>query len=183
MLTLEIGTIVLDIYSGDLVIGNATLNDVMLVPGENTFPLKGVLDLTTVLGNLSEVLKSQAAALKNGSLSLKTITRSVVWNGTEVPYYTKTMHELPLTAVVGIADILKNTIKNLSHNGGLNLTAIGQELKGGSGGLLGSLNMTALTHLKRNVGVRDTFESEHLKRDVVIDTLARMRSRSAARKL
>jgi hypothetical protein len=185
VLTLQIGTIVLDIYSGDLVIGNATLTDVELKPGNNIFPLKGVLSLSTVLGHLSEVLKSQAAALKNGTLALKTITRSVVWNGTEVPYYTKAMHDLPLTAVVSVADILKNTIHHLTQNGGLNLTQIGQEFKnnsGGNGGLLSSLNTTGLaSQLKQNVAVRDTFKNEHpVKRDVMIDTLAKLYSRNAA---
>ncbi|KAJ5626275.1 hypothetical protein N7510_002584 [Penicillium lagena] len=185
VLTLQIGTIVLDIYSGDLIIGNATLTDVELKPGNNTFPLNGVLDLSTVLGHLSEVLKSQAAALKNGTLALKTITRSVVWNGTEVPYYTKAMHDLPLTAVVGVADILKNTIHHLTHNGGLNLTQIGQDFKSNSdsnGGMLGSLNTTSLaSHLKQNVAVRDTFKNEHpIKRDAMIDTLANLYSKSTA---
>jgi hypothetical protein len=185
VLTLQIGTIVLDIYSGDLAIGNATLTDIELKPGNNTFPLKGVLSLSTVLGHLSEVLSSQASALKQGNLALKTVTRSVVWNGTLVPYYTKAMHELPLTAVVSVADILKNTIHHLTHGGGLNMTKIGQELRQNSGNMLGSLNTTGLaSNLKRNEAVRDAFKDEHpVKRDAMINTLANLYEKHTADQL
>lgn len=113
VLTLDIGTIVLDVKSGDLVIGNATLKDITIKPGDNVFPLTGILDIHTMVSNLREVLASQAKAIATGNLALDTVTRSVTWNGELVPYYTDVMKQLTLTANVPIADLVKNTVHNL----------------------------------------------------------------------
>jgi hypothetical protein len=185
VLTIEIGTIILDIYSGSLLIGNATLEGLTLKPGNNTNPISGVLDLKKILGNLGEVLKSQASALKTGNLALDTITRSVVWNGTEVPYYTKVMHELTLSANVGLVSTLKNTLHALLHPDGssgsgnftslissLNLTSAVDEAKAS----LNSSDSSAVSSaLKRNVHLMDAFKDEHpVKRDAIIDSLANL---------
>ncbi|KAJ5377164.1 uncharacterized protein N7496_004573 [Penicillium cataractarum] len=173
VLTIEIGTIILDIYSGSLLIGNATLEGLTLKPGNHTNAITGVLDLKKIIANLGEVLKTQASALKTGNLALDTVTRSVVWNGTEVPYYTKVMHELTLTANVGLVSTLKNTLHNLLHSDGSssssNLTS-----------LIPSLNLTSdsssvSSKLKRNVHLLDAFKDEHpVKRDAIIDSLANL---------
>ncbi|KAJ6018619.1 hypothetical protein N7499_010189 [Penicillium canescens] len=190
VLTLDIGTIVLDIHSGDLLIGNATLKDVTLYPGDNTFPLTGVLDLGLIIQNLGKVLASQASALKSGNLALDTITRTVTWNGTLVPYYTDVMKQLTLTANVALADLLKNTIHNFL-NGNSNITSLIGSLGSDSGGsgLLSNLtdsksasdtasaalaeSSSLSSKLKRNDAVRDVFKNEHpIKRDAIIDSLA-----------
>lgn len=183
MLTIEIGTIILDIYSGSLLIGNATVEDLTLKPGNHTNPITGVLDLKTIIGNLGEVLKSQASALKTGNLALSTVTRSVVWNGTEVPYYTQVMHDLTLTANVGLVSTLKNTLHSLLHPDGstgnltslissLNLTSAVDEAKA----TLNSTESNAVSSaLKRNVHLLDVFKDEHpVKRDAIIDSLAHL---------
>lgn len=180
VLTIEIGTIILDIYSGKLLIGNATLEGLTLKPGNNTNPIRGVLDLKKIISNLGE---SQASALMTGSIALTTITRSVLWNGTEVPYYTKVMQKLTLTANVGLVSTLKNTLHNLLHpdssSEASNLSTI-----------ISSLNLTSAIHrpkanlnltdtkelssmLKRNVHLMDVFMDENpVKRDAIIESLA-----------
>jgi hypothetical protein len=144
-----------------------------------------------ILHNLGKVLASQASALKTGNLALDTITRSITWNGTLVPYYTEVMSGLTLTANVAIADLLKNTIHNfLSGNSSITdaLDSIG-----GAGGLLGNLTDSAgasdtasaalaessklaamKAKLKSNVEVRDIFKDHPAKRDVIVDSLAGM---------
>lgn len=184
VLTIEIGDIVLDIKSGDLVIGNATLKDFTLKPGDNVHPLTGVLDLTTILSNLGTVLKSQADLFKTGNLTLDTVTRSVVWDGEQVPYYTKVMSELTLVAKVPLADTLKNTFNHLnltqlqqydnSTSGGGLLSSIESNLNSSStgSGSSGSVPSLAST-LKQNNHVRDAFRDTHpVKRDAMLDSLA-----------
>lgn len=180
VLTIQIGDIVLDIKAGDLVIGNATVKDLTLKPGDNVSPMTGVLDLSTILTNLGDVLKSQSSLLSSGNLTLDTITRSVVWNGEEVPYYTKVMSELTLVAKVPIAETLKNTF---SH---LNLTQLEDYANSNNGdGLLSSiesgLNSSSssgttsglASALKRNTHVRDALGITHpVKRDAMLDSLA-----------
>ncbi|KAJ5716263.1 hypothetical protein N7493_008174 [Penicillium malachiteum] len=200
VLTLEIGTLFLDVKSGDLVIGNATVENVTLKPGNHVNSLTGTLDIGTILKNIGTVLSDQSASLKNGTLSLTSVTRTVTWNGTLVPYYTTVMSELALTADVGILDFVKNTIK--SHLGGGNLTSLIAELKNDtssetSSDLLADLKQglkdleedgdlttrdTAPLSgaskllsraLKRNPHVRDVFQDETpAKRDAMIDSLA-----------
>lgn len=184
VLTIQIGDIVLDIKSGDLVIGNATVKDLTLKPGNNVSPITGVLDLTTILSNLGEVLKSQSSLLSTGNLTLDTITRSVVWNNEEVPYYTKVMSELTLVAKVPIADTLKNTFAHLnltalenyasSNNGGGLLSSIESNLNSSStSSSSGSTASSLASELKQNIHVRDAFRDTHpVKRDAMLDSLA-----------
>lgn len=187
ILTIEIGTIILDIYSGSLLIGNASLDGLTLKPGNNTSPIKGFLDLKKIIANLGAVLKSQAAAIKSGNLALKTVTRSVVWNGTEVPYYTQVMHELPLIAEVSLLGTLRNTLHHLLHPDGSsgggtgNLTSIisGLNLTDAINAAKDDLNLTdsrsVSSALKRNVHLLDLFKGEHpVKRDALIDSMAKL---------
>lgn len=140
ILTLEIGTIVLDVKSGDLVIGNATIENLTLKPGNHANPMTGILDLGLILRNIGTVLADQGSSIKeNGSLSLVSTTRTVTWNGTQVPYYTTVMSELPLTATLPILDTLRNTIKSyLGSSGNRNWTEIIANLKNHTGSESGS---------------------------------------------
>lgn len=186
MLTIEIGTIVLDIKSGDLVIGNATLEDLTIKPGDNKHPLTATLDFDIIFANLGTVLKSQASLLKTGNLTLDTITKSVVWENETVPYYTEVMSGLTLPAQVPLMDTLKNTLHSL------NLTELVDYAKSNStgGGLLSTLesdfkNMDSDSDsssgsglssiLKRNVHIREALKNIHpVKRDAALDSLANL---------
>jgi hypothetical protein len=179
VLTIEIGTITLDVKSGDLVIGNATLENFTLRPGENKQPLKGILDFETIFANLGTVLKSQASLLKTGNLTLDTITKSVVWENETVPYYTEVMSQLTLPAQVPLMDTLKNTLSSLNlteledyakSNGGGLLSTLEKGLQNGSSGGSGS-GLSSV--LKRNVHVREALKNIHpVKRDAALDSLA-----------
>ena len=188
MLTLEVGTIVLDVKSGDLVIGNTTLTDVTLVPGSNTFPLAGILDLGTIVSHLGEVISSQASLLKAGNLTLDTVTRSVTWNSTRVPYYTEVMSQLTLTANVPIAGLLKNSIHNLigssddvsallrSSSDSSGISSISSPLNNtvsNSTSSLKSEGSELASKIKSHAAVRDLLRDAHpVKRDTIIDSVA-----------
>ncbi|KAJ5917866.1 hypothetical protein N7454_010241 [Penicillium verhagenii] len=191
ILTLEIGTIVLDVKSGDLVIGNATVADLTLKPGNHANAMTGTLDIGLILKNIGTVLSDQASSIKNGSLSLTSVTREVTYNGTRVPYYSEVMSELPLTADVNIATTLKNTIKSFLGSGsGRNYTEMLAYLKNHTSSDSGSSLLADLKEglqslesrdvtpeedynddfdstktlakaLKRNIHVRDLFQDEH----------------------
>jgi hypothetical protein len=176
VLTLQVGTLTLNISSGDLPIGNVSITDVTLKPGDNTYPLSGVLDLKKVIENLGEVLKSQASLLKTGNLTLNAKTSSIYWNDTLVPYYTDVLRTLTLTTAVGIGDIVKNTLKSFVN--GKNLT-----------GLLSSISTRSLderdsngpiqlaTLMKHDKSVQDAFEDVSTdRRDDIIDSIVAMYS-------
>lgn len=157
VLHFEVGTLNLDIKSGGILLGNVTIKGVTLVPGDNTYPLTGVLDLKAILSNLGAVLKAEASALKTGNLSLQATTSSVVWNGTVVKYYTDVLKQLTLTADIGLADTLMNTLKNFAS--GKNLTGILSSLSGNHGN-----TSTAVSRRDRNDG-KARFELAQLLKD------------------
>ncbi|CDM38125.1 hypothetical protein DTO013E5_8764 [Penicillium roqueforti] len=178
VLSFEVGTITLDLKSGntDLVIGNATVKDVTLRPGNNTFPLRGVIDIGAMIGNLSEVLSSQGPAIRTGALSLTAVTRSIVSNGTLIPYYTKVLGSLPLVANVSIGDVLRNSLTHLGSSETLSdfddKRRRGPVQLGGPVGYGVAYNQVA--SLKHNRHVQKMFEDEDPeRRDAIIESLAR----------
>ncbi|KAJ5793443.1 hypothetical protein N7457_000042 [Penicillium paradoxum] len=187
VLTLDIGDILLDVKSGDIVLGNVTLEDVTLKPGNNTFPLAGILDIGTMLKKLRPVLASQASALKTGNLKLDTVTRSIHWKGELVPYYTNAMKQVTLTADVAIADLLKNTLHNLLSGNQTVSDMLGSN--GETSDLLATLKSgtkrsddsddsassdgSDLASKVKDLEARDMFRDIHpTKRDSIIDSLA-----------
>ncbi|KAJ5920988.1 hypothetical protein N7466_009314 [Penicillium verhagenii] len=180
VISLEVGTLTMDVKAGDLVIGNATLTDVTLVPGDNTFPLRGILDISTVIKNLATVLKAEASAIKSGNLSINAVATSVVWNGTLVPYYTDILKELTLTTEIGLGAVLKNTIAYLKSEG--NLTDVLKNLTGDLN--LSSLESRSLDEKKRgpvdlsgfmrsNLHVKDMFKDiDPEEGDLLMNSLA-----------
>jgi hypothetical protein len=177
-LSFEVGTITLDLKSGntDLVIGNATVNNVTLRPGNNTFPLRGVVDIGTIVSNLTEVVSSQGSAIRRGALSLTAVTRSIVSNGTLIPYYTKVLGSLPLVANVSIGDILRNSLAHIGSSGLLSDSddkrRRGPVQLDGPVGYGDAYNQVA--DLKHNRHVQKILEDEDPeRRDAMIDALAR----------
>ncbi|KAJ5251171.1 hypothetical protein N7489_001581 [Penicillium chrysogenum] len=177
-LSFEVGTITLDLKSGntDLVIGNATVKNVTLRPGNNTFPLRGVVDIGTIVSNLTEVVSSQGSAIRRGALSLTAVTRSIVSNGTLIPYYTKVLGSLPLVANVSIGDILRNSLAHIGSSG--LLSDSDDKRKRGPVQLDGPVGYgdayNQVADLKHNRHVQKILEDEDPeRRDAMIDALAR----------
>ncbi|KAJ5682073.1 uncharacterized protein N7477_002013 [Penicillium maclennaniae] len=174
VLTLQVGTLNLDILSGDLTIGNVSLSGVTLKPGDNSYPMNGILDLKKVIGNLGEVLKSQASLLKTGNLTLQAKATSIHWNGTYVPYYSDVLRTLTLTMAVGVGDLVKNTLKNFLD--GKNLTGLINSLSTRSlDGRDSSGPIELATLMKHDKSVQDAFEDISTeRRDDIIDSLIAM---------
>jgi hypothetical protein len=157
-----------------------TIDDVVLKPGDNVFPMKGVLDIRTIFKNLGDVLKAQASALKNGSLAIDSITRSVEWKGTPVDYYAEVLKTLTLSTEIPLGDTIKNTLKNLLH--GKNLTSALSGLLGDSSLSSRSLSdhdrrgpVDLAPFLKNNRHVQDFFSDSDIdtdQRDIFINAVA-----------
>lgn len=172
-LSFEVGTLNLDLLSGDLLIGNATLLGVTLVPGDNTYALTGSLDLKKVIENLGQILHTQLPSLKNGNLSMNARTTSAVWNGTLVPYYTDVLRELTLNTQVGVGDVLRNTLQHFVQSGNVNLTSLIGGVTSRSLDTRESSDANVLaTVLKQSKYFQGIFENvDPASRDEMIDTL------------
>lgn len=109
----------MDVLSGDIVIGNATIDNLLLqASGNTTVPLQGILDLHTLIRNLRQVLHTQRDNIRHGYLALTTKTKSVTFDGVEVSYYQKVLSTVPITAHVSIRSLLINTLQGIRQSGG-----------------------------------------------------------------
>ena len=103
----------LNLIMGGMILGNATMYNVLLEPGNNTFPTRGILDLKLVLKNLPAILSSQITPLKSGNLELSASGNSTIYDGKHIDYYEKILNSLLLTAQVPLLAILFNTLAGL----------------------------------------------------------------------
>lgn len=119
----------LNLIMGGLILGNATIYNVLLEPGNNTVSARGIVDLKMALKNLKTILASQAGALKTGNLELSASGNSTIYNGQHIDYYEKILNSLLLTAQVPVLTLLFDTLSGLvgSHSPSMpsvNLTSI-----------------------------------------------------------
>ncbi|CEN61925.1 hypothetical protein ASPCAL08570 [Aspergillus calidoustus] len=117
------GTTLLDLKSGEYLLGNATIDDLMLYPGNHSVPVEGIIDLDYLISNLGEILKTQSDALNRGFLRLEAVGRNVTFNGVEIPYYAEAMRKLTLTADVSLGSLITNSIDGILKPNGTNIFA------------------------------------------------------------
>ncbi|GKZ67680.1 hypothetical protein AnigIFM50267_002167 [Aspergillus niger] len=180
VMTLEIGNTTLNLLSGNLTLGNCTLNNLMLRPGNHSTPVRGILDLGTLIENIGPILSEQSDSIKEGYLSLTAVGANVEYEGVQVPYYREVMKNLTMTAKVPLGSLVTNTLSGILHpNGtnifaGLNMTTdsgetftVGEDkADGGSDGA--SLGRRALKML-----------GQEERRDEVVDVLKALMKRGA----
>lgn len=102
--------------SSDLIIGQATILNVILKPGNNTVSLRGRMEIATVLESLSEILDVQKAALMDGDLELSASGNSTIYNGVHIKYYEQVLNNLTLVTRVPILEILGGTLQGLLND-------------------------------------------------------------------
>ncbi|CAG7953402.1 unnamed protein product [Penicillium nalgiovense] len=111
--TFALGNVTLDLRSTNILIGQATIENVLLKPGNNSVALRGHLDVNIVLDHLPAILAAQSAAIMEGQLELSASGNSTVYNGDHIMYYEKVLQGLTLTARAPIAMVLLNTLSGL----------------------------------------------------------------------
>lgn len=78
LMTLMLGNVTFDLSTEKSgVVGNATINDFVLVPGENTLPMKAIIDQPKVLASLNAA----------GKVNMTIIGKTAVYNGQHLTYY------------------------------------------------------------------------------------------------
>ncbi|KAJ5657052.1 hypothetical protein N7507_009002 [Penicillium longicatenatum] len=115
--TFALGNVTLNLRSYDLLVGQATMHNVVLKPGNNTVSLRGSLDVNAITENLSDILTSQRTALLQGKFQLSASGNSTIYNGVHISYYEEILNNLTLTAQVSVLEVLTGTLENLLNNG------------------------------------------------------------------
>ncbi|KAL4911030.1 hypothetical protein BDW74DRAFT_172482 [Aspergillus multicolor] len=121
VMTLQIGTTVLDLKAGNYTLGNATIDNLILYPGNHSSPVTGILDLDYLVSNLHGILETQGDALSRGFLRLDAVGRSATYDGELVPYYTEALQQLTLTAELSLAGLVLNTVEGVIRPNGTNI--------------------------------------------------------------
>ena len=70
ILTMGLGNVTLNAWAGKVLVGSATILDVVLPPGNTTMPFYGTLDVKALVSNLGAVIASQSRALATGAVEL-----------------------------------------------------------------------------------------------------------------
>ena len=120
----------LNLKSGDLVLGQAMIQNVLLRPGDNKVSLKGLLDIGFVLENIEDIMDYQKEALSNGEIELSASGNSTIYNGVHIEYYEKVLNNLTLTTRVSILAVLGDTLQGLLNDSN---SSIGDALRNFTG--------------------------------------------------
>ncbi|KAJ5224166.1 uncharacterized protein N7469_007669 [Penicillium citrinum] len=136
--TFALGNVTLNLKSSDLVVGQATIQDVLLRPGDNKVSLRGILNMGLILENLEDIMEYQEEALRNGEIELSASGNSTTYNGVHIEYYEKFLNNLTLTTRVSILAVLGDTLQGLLDDSN---SSIGDTLRN----LTGKLGNTTLS--------------------------------------
>jgi hypothetical protein len=126
---------------GNITIGQGKIENVFLVPGNNSVPIRATFDLKTSIQHLGVILQAESDALTKGNVVISASGNSTVYNGVHIPYYEAILNNIFLTGEVPLIKILVDTLEQgLSTNGSL-ISSIVSALNGTSGlnSLLGEL--------------------------------------------
>ncbi|KAK8115368.1 hypothetical protein PG999_007437 [Apiospora kogelbergensis] len=139
VLTLDLGDITLDVLAGETVVGNATMRDVVLPPGNTTLPFRGRLSVPTLVDNFGGLLSSQGAALGRGRLTLGLRGGRVEVLGDVVDSVASRNSTASLPGLLGLAgDVLgkglQGTLDKLMGDLNITVPALPGETSSGGGG-------------------------------------------------
>ncbi|GAB1213325.1 hypothetical protein ATERTT37_002474 [Aspergillus terreus] len=140
LVTFALGNVTLNLKIGDVILGNGTIDNILLRPGNNTVPLRGILDIRKAVSNLGTILAAEADALSHGNLMLAASGHSTIYNGFHIPYFEKVLNNLTVTADVPILKVLFGTLSQLITSNPAAISNVTSAL--GNTDLTNSPNMT-----------------------------------------
>jgi Protein of unknown function (DUF3712) len=102
VMTLTIGDMVQDLFADGKPIGNTTIKDVVLKPGDNSFPVMSSTDQAAVIQ-----LIGPGKRFPTGVLEIEARTREISYQNKSLPYFTEAMKASPVHFNLDIADALR----------------------------------------------------------------------------
>jgi hypothetical protein len=106
--------------AGNITIGYATIDNVLLKPGNNSVSMRGIVDLKTVIANLGPVLAAESSSIGNGDIGLSASGNSTIYEGKHILYFEKVLNNLTITAQVPLLKVLLDSLDGLlAANSGL----------------------------------------------------------------
>lgn len=100
VLTVAMGNVTLSLQTvKEGVVGNATINNLTIAPGNNTLPMTATVDQTKVISSMDS----------NGFVDMVITGTSAVYNGQHITYYEKALSSNVLTLQMNIKQILSDS--------------------------------------------------------------------------
>ncbi|RMZ38050.1 hypothetical protein CA14_005074 [Aspergillus flavus] len=113
VVTFALGNVTLDLKIDDIILGNGTINNVLLKPGNNSVPLRAVVDIPNAIKNIAPILAAETNALSQGNVMISASGQSTIYEGEHIPYFEKVLNNLTISANVPILKVLFGTISTL----------------------------------------------------------------------
>ncbi|KAI0878350.1 hypothetical protein GGS24DRAFT_496901 [Hypoxylon argillaceum] len=148
MLTLGLGNLTFNLFSGDIKLGYMSIYDVNLPPGNNSQNFDGQIYLKELLPNLGAILDSQSAPLADGNIEIRATGNSTMVNGMHIGYLEQVLNKKTLVATMPAITLLGDLIGSFTGSANVSLTDLLGDTFGNSTfieGLLGHWNSTANT--------------------------------------
>ncbi|KAG6020062.1 hypothetical protein E4U41_002983, partial [Claviceps citrina] len=136
-LSLNLGNMSFDLFSGPSKLGQLTVYNVLLNEGDNAMDFDGTLDMASLMKNVGSVLHSQKQALNRGQIELNVTGTAVTFYGERIPYVEKVLAKTPLTANMPVTALLGDVLGGFmggATGGGGGLGIGGGGIGGGIGG-------------------------------------------------
>lgn len=114
IITLGLGNLTLDLFSGDIKLGYVDIYDVTLPPGNNTRDFTGQLYLNELVPNLGAILDSQSKALADGNIQLIATGNATRVNGIHIPYVEQVLNKKKLISTVPVIKLISDVISSFS---------------------------------------------------------------------
>ncbi|KAI0200739.1 hypothetical protein F4808DRAFT_150534 [Astrocystis sublimbata] len=145
VITLGLGNLTFDLYSGDINLGFINIYEVVLPPGNNTRNFDGRLYLNELLPNLGAILDSQSGPLAEGNIALVARGNSTMVNGMHIAYVEKVLNKKNLVATLPVFKLAGDIVNSFSGASNGSLTELLADTFGNSTfieGLLAHWNTT-----------------------------------------
>ena len=99
-MTVELGTVTLDMSVNGTAVGVATIEDLVLKPGDNLFEMRAVTNQTTVVTMIFTDYKS-------GILPVDVVGNTTIFKNQSLPYYEKALQSNKLRLNLNVIDALE----------------------------------------------------------------------------
>lgn len=141
-LTIGLGNVTLNVFSGSILVGTVHIQDVVAPPGNTTLPFRGEVYIDQILNNLWPIIQSQVSAIKDGNLNISACGNSTIINGQHIGYVENVLNNQLLSAQVSVLELATQLAGSLL-SGNETLDDLGSLL----GGLLGNLTSLATSSI------------------------------------
>ncbi|KAL3471735.1 hypothetical protein BJX99DRAFT_250200 [Aspergillus californicus] len=108
------GEVTFGIIAANLIVGQAAVAIDNIVPGNNTFTVRGALNTAIVEGNIEEIINEQIAHLRNGNIMVTATGVSVFYGGQRLEYWEKALQAIKIR----VTRPVKEFVSMMPNSGG-----------------------------------------------------------------